>query len=140
MPLPAFDRQWKDGASHVTSCEEAASHGEERIWQGRRGCWWRVLEWAGILGTGRCGVSPLEGVAPHEVGGGEGFPLEKINEKQQYVIEFSGCPPATLSLRLADRHLSGMDLAIRNQDNGVGGVFSRSRTNGLGNRLLGVMA
>jgi hypothetical protein len=25
VPPPAFDRQWKDGASHVTSCEEAAA-------------------------------------------------------------------------------------------------------------------
>ena len=25
MPPRAFDRQWKDGASHVTSCEEAAA-------------------------------------------------------------------------------------------------------------------
>ncbi len=47
-----------------------SSQCEERIWQGRRGCWWRVLEWAGILGSGRCGVSPLEGVAPHEVSAG----------------------------------------------------------------------
>jgi hypothetical protein len=61
---------------------------EERIWQGRRGCWWRVLEWVGILGTGRCGVSPLEGVAPHTVGaGGRLSPPNGLIEIAKYVFE-----------------------------------------------------
>lgn len=64
-----------------------SSQCEERIWQGRRGSWWRVMECAGILGTGRCGVSPLEGVAPHEVGaGGRPSPPKRRTENGINII------------------------------------------------------